>query len=140
MPAENGEPFVGQSYLMWFLQTLGLGGLLVALAALTAFVLTLVVVLRGRGTNVGAALVFIVPLPVLVSVFWVLKGMIASFSVITTSNVELKGSEVAGGISEMLVTPFFGLLSMAPSYLLAMFFLFGRSVQAGSTGEASNEK
>ncbi len=76
MPAENGEPFVGQSYLMWFLQTLGLGGLLVALAALTAFVLTLVVVLRGRGTTVGAALVFMVPLPVLVSVFWVLKGLV----------------------------------------------------------------
>ena len=76
MPAENGVPVVGQSYLMWFLQTLGLGGPLVAMAALAAFVLTLVVVLRGRGPNVGAALVFIVPLPVLVSVFWVLKGLV----------------------------------------------------------------
>ena len=41
-----GEP-VGQSYLMYLLKTLGLGGLLVALAALIAFVLTLFVIRRG---------------------------------------------------------------------------------------------
>ncbi len=51
-----------------------------------------------------------------------LKGMIASFSVIAMSDVQLKASEVAGGISEALVLTFEGVaLSVPAIYFFALF-------------------
>lgn len=51
-----------------------------------------------------------------------LKGMIASFSVIAMSDVALKPSEVAGGISEALVLTFEGVgLSVPAIYFFALF-------------------
>ena len=44
-----------------------------------------------------------------------LKGMIASFSVIALSDVQLKASEVAGGISEALVLTFEGVALSVPA-------------------------
>ena len=87
MNAETDGPVVLESNAGWFLQTLGVGGLVIALTALIAFILTLVVVLHGKRSIAGPALLFIVPLPMLVSIFGVLKGMIASFRVITTTDV-----------------------------------------------------
>jgi biopolymer transport protein ExbB len=51
-----------------------------------------------------------------------LKGMIASFSVIAVSDVQLKASEVAGGISEALLLTFEGVaLSVPAIYFFAVF-------------------
>ena len=51
-----------------------------------------------------------------------LKGMIASFSVIATSDQQLKASEVAGGISEALLITFEGVgLSVPAIYFYAVF-------------------
>jgi len=51
-----------------------------------------------------------------------LKGMIASFSVIALSDVQLKASEVAGGISEALILTFEGVaLSVPAIYFYAVF-------------------
>ncbi len=51
-----------------------------------------------------------------------LKGMIASFSVIAMSDVQLKASEVAGGISEALLLTFEGVaLSVPAIYFFALF-------------------
>ncbi|MHB1036944.1 MAG: MotA/TolQ/ExbB proton channel family protein [Pirellulales bacterium] len=51
-----------------------------------------------------------------------LKGMIASFSVIAISDVQLKASEVAGGISEALLLTFEGVaLSVPAIYFFAVF-------------------
>ncbi len=51
-----------------------------------------------------------------------LKGMIASFSVIATSDTQLKASEVAGGISEALLVTFEGVLLSVPAiYFYAIF-------------------
>ena len=51
-----------------------------------------------------------------------LKGMIASFSVIALSDVQLKASEVAGGISEALLLTFEGVaLSVPAIYFFAIF-------------------
>jgi biopolymer transport protein ExbB len=51
-----------------------------------------------------------------------LKGMIASFSVIALSDVQLKASEVAGGISEALLLTFEGVaLSVPAIYFYALF-------------------
>ncbi len=51
-----------------------------------------------------------------------LKGMIASFSVIAMSDVQMKASEVAGGISEALLLTFEGVaLSVPAIYFFALF-------------------
>jgi biopolymer transport protein ExbB len=51
-----------------------------------------------------------------------LKGMISSFSVIAMSDVQLKASEVAGGISEALLLTFEGVaLSVPAIYFFALF-------------------
>jgi biopolymer transport protein ExbB len=51
-----------------------------------------------------------------------LKGMISSFSVIAMSDVQLKASEVAGGISEALLLTFEGVaLSIPAIYFFAIF-------------------
>ena len=51
-----------------------------------------------------------------------LKGMIASFSVIALRDVQLKASEVAGGISEALLLTFEGVaLSVPAIYFYALF-------------------
>lgn len=51
-----------------------------------------------------------------------LKGMISSFSVIAMSDVQLKASEVAGGISEALLLTFEGVaLSIPAIYFYAVF-------------------
>jgi biopolymer transport protein ExbB len=51
-----------------------------------------------------------------------LKGMIASFAVIALSDVQLKASEVAGGISEALLLTFEGVaLSVPAIYFFAVF-------------------
>jgi biopolymer transport protein ExbB len=51
-----------------------------------------------------------------------LKGMIASFSVIALSDVQLKASEVAKGISEALLLTFEGVLLSVPAiYFFSLF-------------------
>lgn len=65
-----------------------------------------------------------------------LKGMIASFSVIATSDQALKPAEVAGGISEALLLTFEGVaLSVPAIYFFAFFKNRGASlgVQAQNT-------
>ena len=74
-------------------------------------------------------MLLLVPLPLLLGLFGALKASIASFSVIAMSDVGLKPSEVAGGVSEMLVIPMFGLLLMGPSYVTALIGLMVRSFQ-----------
>jgi biopolymer transport protein ExbB len=51
-----------------------------------------------------------------------LKGMISSFSVIAMSDVQLRPSEVAGGISEALLLTFEGVgLSIPAIFFFALF-------------------
>jgi biopolymer transport protein ExbB len=61
-----------------------------------------------------------------------LKGMIGSFSVIARSDVQMKASEVAGGISEALLLTFEGVaLSVTAIYFFAFFR--NRLMQISST-------
>lgn len=51
-----------------------------------------------------------------------LKGMIASFAVIATSDTQLKASEVAGGISEALLLTFEGVALAVPAIFFFAYF------------------
>jgi biopolymer transport protein ExbB len=63
-----------------------------------------------------------------------LKGMIASFSVIARSDVQMKASEVAGGISEALLLTFEGVALSVPA--IYFFSLFRNRVSSISTTAA----
>lgn len=117
-----------QSMLMWTFRSLGWRySLALPLAGLVAFALALILVIRG-GSNAGSALLFVVPIPLLVGMFGFLDGMIAGFQVIATPGHAPRPWELAEGISTALLTPVVGMLLMAPAYLVAMGGLFIRTI------------
>src|SRR5262245_33911240 len=88
-----------QSYLEFIFSSLGWRyTMLLPLAALLSFVLILILVLRGKGSAVPAGLVLLVPLPIIVGVFGVVDGLLASFQVIAMSNTAPKPALYAQGI------------------------------------------
>src|SRR5581483_5717516 len=99
-----------------------------------AFVLSLVIVFRGRGPLAGAALVFVVPMPFFIGLYGALEGAIAMYSVIAATVVQPKPSELAYGTSLALAAPLVGTLLMAPAYLVATVGSFVRSLTAAAEG------
>jgi hypothetical protein len=118
-----------QSYLQFFFSALGIRySFLLPLAALVSFVLVLIVVLRGKGSWMSAALVLLVPLPFYVGILGVIDGMLASLQVIAMSDTSPKPSALAEGISMSLVTALVGLWLSVPGYLLAVVGSIVRSL------------
>lgn len=115
-----------ESFLMWMIRCMGPIGLLIPVAGLCSFALTLVVVIRGKGPFAFAALVFLVPIPFLLGLFGTIQGMILSL-VIATSTVAPKPSEISDGIATSLFNPMLGLVFMTPSYLAATIGAIFRS-------------
>jgi hypothetical protein len=83
------------SYLKWIFHVLGVQyAFLLPATALLAFVLVLLVSLKGKDRTVGPCLVLIVPLPFLVGIFALLDGLIASFQVIVTTQAPPQASDL----------------------------------------------
>jgi hypothetical protein len=112
---------VQQTMLEFMFQSLGwvYGPLLLASGA-AGFLTALLLVLRGRGPLVSAAVILAVNVPVLIGLFGFLQGTVDSFSVIATSTVAPKPNDLATGISTALVTPLVGILVAAPGYVVAI--------------------
>jgi hypothetical protein len=125
---EMADP-LPRSFLMWVVRALGPYAIMLPLCALGSFALTLLLVFRGKGSATWAALLLIVPAPMLLGLFGALNGSVASFSVVAMSDVALKTSEVAAGVSAALLLPFAGMLLAGPSYLAATIGLICRSLQ-----------
>ncbi len=104
-------------------------GIVVILAAIAVFVATVFVLIRGRGPNVGATLLALLPIPFLLSLMGLLKGLVSGFSVLAETGAELKFSEVAEGLAEELLFQFMVLLLTAPSYLIVVVALVVRSLK-----------
>lgn len=118
-----------QSFVSWIISALGLGYLvLIPSAAIIAFVIALIVVIRGRGPMAAAALVLVTPAPFLIGLIGALEGVISSYSIIATSAATPRPSELAQGISMALVAPLTGLLLMTPALVVAAFGAFYRSI------------
>lgn len=117
-----------QSLLVWILAALGWRyTLLLPLAGLVAFVLVLLLVLRGRGWAAGAATVLVVPLPFLVGILGTIDGAIGVYMMLASLDVTPKPSVEAEAISTSLVAAFVGMLLMVPSYGVAVVGLLVRS-------------
>lgn len=108
-----------ESYLGWMIRCMGIVGLLIPVAGLFCFALTLIVVIRGQGPFAFAALALLVPIPFLLGLLGTLQGMILSLQVIAVSSIAPKPSEVSDGIATALFNPLIGLICMTPSYLVA---------------------
>jgi hypothetical protein len=120
-----------QSFLSWILTALGFKyAILLPGSALVGFVLTLIIVVRGKGPMAGVALVLIVPVPLLIGLFEAIEGGISSFKVIATLAKDPAPGQVAAVISTVLVAPMVGMLLMAPSYILATLGSLFRSFSA----------
>lgn len=122
---------VPQSLVTWTMMALGPYGFLLVVAGLVSFIVSLLVVIRGRGPLAAAALVLIVPLPLLIGVFGAWHGATVAFGTIGLSGADVKTSELAPFLSEMFVRPIVGMLLMIPGYLVAAGGSFIRSITAG---------
>ena len=110
---------------------MSLSTLFIILAAIVSFVMTLVVIIRGQGPMCGPALLFITPLPLLVSIGFLLIGIIASFSAIATRvAAEPTALERFGATADSLRELAFASLSTVPGYILALLCLFHRSLNS----------
>lgn len=130
----------GQSYLHWVANSLGVYSLLIPIAGLLAFVLTILMVTRGKGTAGALSLLFIVPLPLFVGIYAGIEGAISAYSVIAISDAVPKPSLLAAAISTSLIAPLVGMMFMAPSYVVAMFGLFTRGLSSDDATRSSYPK
>jgi hypothetical protein len=124
------EP-VQPSFLTWVLTALGYKyAILLPASALVGLVLTLIVVVRGKGPLAGVALMLIVPVPFLIGVFAAIEGGIRSYMVIATLPTDPPPGQSAAIVSTLLVAPMVGIVLMAPSYALATLGSLFRSLSA----------
>ncbi|MDZ7618205.1 MAG: hypothetical protein U1E05_14460 [Patescibacteria group bacterium] len=107
-------------------------GTLLPLSGLLAFVLVLILVVRGKGPMAVAALVFIVHVPFLIGVYGMVQGLVAAFSVLAGSPTGPTPSELAIAFWTALFTPLVGMLVMVPAYLTAVIGTFIRAMKGES--------
>src|SRR5438045_1609322 len=103
MDAEFVEP-VRQGLAAYYYNALGpMYVLLLPMSALFGFVLTLLLVLRGKSPFLVPALLLAISLPLLVGIYATADGLIESMQVIATSTTMPKPSELAQGYSMSLI-------------------------------------
>lgn len=125
-----------QSFLSWMLRALGYKyAWLLPLVSLVCLVLTWVVAFRARGATAGAALLLIVPVPLLIGLFAGIEHAIAALRVVATGVGSPRESQLAEGISATLVAPMVGLLLTAPGYVVATIGSLIRSFRNDTKGD-----
>jgi hypothetical protein len=118
---EMDEPIVRESLLMFYFHALGFRyALLIPLAAFVAFVLALILVIRGKGPALGPALVLIVPMAVYIGIFAGVDGIVASCQVLAITGGSPNSSEIARGVAMSFVAPMLAMFLSIPAYLAAV--------------------
>lgn len=112
------SPRTPKPLAIFLMESLGLPGLLVVLLGVAMFVGALVVVIRYRRPGMIASCLVVLPLPWLIAVIVLLKGMVSSFSFIWMTEAKLPQSEIFGGLAMGLVLPLTALIVTIPSYVL----------------------
>ncbi|MGV3605374.1 MAG: hypothetical protein ACO1RA_03130 [Planctomycetaceae bacterium] len=131
------------SYLMWYIRTLGIKGiLLLPFAAILSFAITLFLVSRRHGRLSGSALLLLVMLPILAGFYCMLESVIGMLIVFSRvgDDVTLKPSEVAEGISGSLLALHTGFTLSVPTILIALVGLVFRAASAESSSVSSTAK
>jgi len=121
------------SYLQWIVEALGLGYcLLLVLAGVCSFVMTLLIVRRGKGDMSGVSLLLCIGLPLLVGLLATVHVMIKSMTPIAMRAEGDATPEMAAAITMSLFPLLLGILLMIPGYLVATIGLFRRSIREES--------
>ncbi|MGI8980876.1 MAG: hypothetical protein ACR2FY_16735 [Pirellulaceae bacterium] len=132
---EEDIPRERENFLMWILSALGWRYILILPAsAILSFVLVALLLAKGKGSHLGAAMGFIVAIPFLIGLCALLEHLIAGYMVLAESPSTPKYSELARGIGTSLVSPLAALFLMVPSYLLATVGLTIRALREDSKG------
>lgn len=118
------------SQLGWMMQSLGSwSNLWVFVVGLAIFVGACRLILKNGRPAALAAYLVLLPLPVMISVSGTIKGMIASFMVISLSSIQLSQQDIAGGLAESLMSLFAAILISTPTYLVLAAALVMKSNQ-----------
>ena len=122
------------SYLQWMLDALGLNYcLLLVLAGVCGFVMTLLMVRRGKGDKPSIGILLCIGLPLLVGLQATVSGMIKGMiSIATHATGESNQEDMARVIAISLFPLLLGILLMIPGYLVATIGLFRRSIRGES--------
>ncbi len=127
---ESGAPHE-EPYLMWFLKSFGLVGLLSLLTGLAVFVGAWVVILMARRPAVIASYLVFLPLPLLFGILGALSSFECTFGVLARADVEIRQSQIFAGLAEALLLPLSALLVTLPSYFVVAIGLFVRTLWPG---------
>lgn len=122
-----------RSRLTWIIDVLGIDVILLPCLALGAFLFILVLLLRGKGPAMVGAILLLVPMPICWGVFSTTKAIVFASATIALSEVELKQSEVWGGLAESLLGLLVAILLSVPSFLLALVGLTIRALKSESS-------
>ena len=126
-----------QSYLQWYFGTLGIPTLLViVVAALLAMALMLVVFLRGRGPAVPAAILFLLPLPLIVGAIALVGGTLSYYRELGESTT---GRVDPGGLSYGFIAAMQASSCFCPTLVLSVVLLMILGFR-GSSGRRSDPK
>ncbi len=125
----------GKSFLWWFIETMGLTGLIVIVLGGAIFIAVCRVVGKSRQTSTLAAYLVLLPLPMFIEVLDQLRGIVACLSVLSQSETHLSNQEWAGGFAGNAVSMFLALLVTLPSYLVLAYGLLA-STRGSSTTDA----
>jgi hypothetical protein len=128
LPAKAQTP-AGESFALWLLRSLGLTGFLTLLVGAAIFVGACLVVFRTRRPAVIASYLVFLLLPWLLAILGALKGSVASFPVIAAAGLELKQSQIFGGLAQVLLLLLVALVVTLPSYLVIAIGLFVRTLR-----------
>ena len=123
----------GKSFLWWFIETMGLTGLIVIVLGVAIFIAACLVVAKSRQTSTLAAYLVLLPLPMFIEVLDQLRGIVASLSVLSQSETHLSNQEWAGGFAESAVSMFLALLVTLPSYLVLAYGLLASTRKPSTT-------
>jgi hypothetical protein len=111
---------VQQSQLMYLYSALGIRySMLLPLTALVALGLTLVLVIKGRGPALSAALMLIVPLPLYVGLYAWIEGLHSGYQLVAMSAVTPKASMLLEVEAMAFVSAWIGAMLTIPAFLAA---------------------
>ena len=122
-----------QSFLMWVFHSLGFFSVLLMLALMFSFAITLLLVWRVRGGWAIAGLMFVVPIPLWVGILGTILGYIQAYRVIAMSASAPDPAMLAHGLSTAMVSSYVGAVLVIPNFLLAVIGSVVRSSKSEPT-------
>ncbi len=115
------------SILIVMFYALGPYVVLLPIASVVSFYLTLKILRRGRGPQAVSTLLLIIPAPFLVGLFGGCQGVLNGFATFAPPGA-VRFQEIVYGLGMAMFPPFLGLLLTMPAYAFAIAGTFTRSL------------